>query len=292
MKSISDFITPSDIIAEIILKRSNPISSHYSFILLEGKSDVMVFENFIDEDQSDIIVCMGKNKVINTVELIKKQKIKGALGIIDSDYDVIDNIKHSNSFFVKTDVHDLETTILATSSFNRSLKRRIDFSKLSTRISAIDKLLTHISSEMEKLGKIRYLIRKYNHLNSTNYTIDGPNFHFQYNEKFEFNFNGFLDSLDLITPLRAYIDKNYNQLSQIKVSNWHWTRGHDVINFIRAGLRYIFYKNNNARNLSEEDLFELMVGSFNVKYFLKTRMYDGIKGWEGNNLKYKILIEI
>ena len=96
-----------------------------TFLLVEGSSDKVFYQRFIDKQQCKIVVVSGKPsskyRVIKILEILDGSNFAGVLGIVDADCDRLNNIVHKSPNLLSTDTHDLETTLIKSQALDKVL---------------------------------------------------------------------------------------------------------------------------------------------------------------------------
>ena len=104
---IADHLT-SDRIVNSILQRSK---FKGSYIIVEGKNDFTLYRKFVDDQNCHIEIALGNSNVIDVINKLDQYGYKEAIGLIDTDFRILDNdIPPNNNIFI-TDYHDLELMI-------------------------------------------------------------------------------------------------------------------------------------------------------------------------------------
>ncbi len=108
------------------------------FLLVEGSSDKVFYERFIEKISCQIIAISGKPsskfKIISVLSILENSNFQGVLAIVDADFDHLESSATITPNLIRTDTHDLETMLL------QSL--------------ALDKVMAEFGSE-EKITKFR-----------------------------------------------------------------------------------------------------------------------------------------
>ncbi len=67
----------------------------------------MCLEHFLSTNGVDIIVADGKEKVIEIINILENDNFKGALGVVDADFDRIEDSQPISGNVAMPDGHDL-----------------------------------------------------------------------------------------------------------------------------------------------------------------------------------------
>lgn len=195
-------LSPVELADEISMSSRN-------YLLVEGETDKLFWDRLEGEFKYSVIVACKKecnsNKeyVKKVMEILNERKRENAKGIIDIDFDYINNSMCSTKYVFYYKYHDLEITLLKSESFNfvnkciSSKEKRMDEEELL-------KLLFNCSYI---LGVLRYINEKEEY---------GFNFHLiDYKKLFktknnEFNEENFLNyfysKFNITKEKRVFID--------------------------------------------------------------------------------------
>ena len=153
--------------AEVLFPRAQ--SPHCTIVLLEGDSDVRLFEYLLDVDISNLVNCFGKENVFRTVQQVEQAKIAGVLAIVDADFTRILNTPTASPNVVLSDFHDFEVVLLNSQAFERLLAE--DGSR--AKISMLNKpVLETLEDACIPLG----CLRLYSHQTGSNLKFKGLNY--------------------------------------------------------------------------------------------------------------------
>lgn len=261
-----------------------------TFLLVEGSSDKIFYERFIDKVACEVVTVSGKPssklRVIAVLDILEKSSFQGVLAIVDADFDRLEASLHYSPNLLRTDTHDLETMLL--NSF------------------ALDKLIAEFSSE-EKIARFSRDVRTalleagmsvgyllwISQRDELNLTFDGITF-----SKFIDEQTLQIDELKLINEV-----KNKSQAPSLKSEDlqqrltsqkssshdpWQVCCGHDLVEILSLGLRKAI-GSNKASDVEPISLERNLRLAYEETYFCKTQIYLGIRIWESNNPPFKVL---
>lgn len=100
---------PSEIANEIRLQRQ---SFDGSFLILEGRDDRLFFQKFVDQEKCEIFVANGKGNVIDVVVKLRVQLCDGVVGVVDADFDHIENTLQLIENIIVLETVDLEALLI------------------------------------------------------------------------------------------------------------------------------------------------------------------------------------
>jgi hypothetical protein len=271
----------------IRLRRSNFSGT---FLLVEGSSDRIFYERFVDKVACASISISGKPssklRVIAVLSTLEKSNFQGVLAVVDADFDRLEVSSHSSPNLIRTDTHDLETMLLNSSALKKVIAEFGSEEK-------IVKLGRDVRTVLLEAGMpIGYLLW-ISQLDELNLTFDGITF-----SKFIDDQTLQIDELKLIQEVKnksqafALRSEDLKQrLTNQKSDNhdpWQVCCGHDLVEILSLGLRRTIgsAKTSDVEPNSLERSLRL---AYEETYFCKTQMYLSICSWESKNQPFKIL---
>lgn len=281
-------VTPHSIANRARMKRKKPQNS---ILLVEGSTDTRIFSKIVDKNCCDITYSKYKDTLIQALLILEKGGVQGVIGIVDADYWHVNQInpqKHSQNLLV-TDTHDIDTMILLSPALEDMLSEYATYSKLRHLGKPIREIL--VESGLN-IGYIRWASEKHQH-----------NVDFK-----ELNFYNFTDKTNLAVNLtklygelkakksNKHIDdkriiNHVEKLVQLKEEPWNICQGHDLIEFLTIGLIEIF--GNHTKAILDSDIVSKNLRlSYNLSYFLSTKLYFDIQKWEKVNIGFKVLLKL
>jgi hypothetical protein len=261
-----------------------------TFLLVEGSSDRIFYERFVDKVACASISISGKPssklRVIAVLSTLEKSNFQGVLAVVDADFDRLEVSSHSSPNLILTDTHDLETMLLNSSALEKVIAEFGSEEK-------IVKLGRDVRTVLLEAGMpIGYLLW-ISQLNELNLTFDGITF-----SKFIDDQTLQIDELKLIQEVKnksqafALRSEDLKQrLTNQKSDNhdpWQVCCGHDLVEILSLGLRRTIgsAKTSDVEPNSLERSLRL---AYEETYFCKTQMYLSICLWESKNQPFKIL---
>jgi hypothetical protein len=261
-----------------------------TFLLVEGSSDRIFYERFVERTVCTLISISGKPssklRIITVLSILESSGFQGVLAIVDADFDHLEVSLHSTSNLLRTDTHDLETMLLQS--------------------SALDKVIAEFGSE-EKVARfgrdvraalleagmpIGYLLW-ISQLDKLSLTFDG------------IIFSRFIDEQTLQIDEAKFIQevKNKSQAFALKSEDlqkrlmnqrkdnhdpWQVCCGHDLVEILSLGLRKAI-GSARASDVEPSSLERNLRLAYEEAYFCKTQIYLSVRLWEDGNLPFKVL---
>lgn len=267
-----------------------------SFLIVEGRSDKKVLQNFVNSSQCKIIIPPekedAKNFVIEVLSILNKdEQVSGVLGIVDSDFWKIEGYSSEIENLLTTDNTDLENMIINSPALDRVLQETGSEEKIKVFVHKNGSLRDFLFVQASIIGYFRWL----NRTKELSLKFNG------------IDFKKFVDkdtlNVSLTELIKVVISNNnsgrvgYNEdemLREIKClynethDRKNLSRGHDLVSLLAYGLRRI-WGTNDAQKVSEEIINAMLRLAYDTCFFLETDLYDSIIEWESSNSPFQIL---
>ena len=276
-------------IANLIRMRRSSGSFEGTFVIVEGRSDKLVYEELFDKGNCTFIVSQGKENAIGAIEILDEDNFQGALAIIDADFSRLEGQAISSLNIILTDEHDLETMLIKSPAFDKLIKELGSEDKIRQFNQNIREFLI---LEGKKLGYLRWLSLK------KDLCLKFEDLSFK---KFVDTVSLKIDDKKLVTTVKNHSQKQ--ELSELDILNsleglrdnahdpWQVCCGHDLIGIISIGLTKA-WGTKNTHEVQLELLQRELRLAYEKSYFLNTQLYLSLQEWEKNNISYKILLPI
>ncbi|MBD2312831.1 DUF4435 domain-containing protein [Desertifilum sp. FACHB-1129] len=280
-----EYLTPEREATAIRLRRS---TFSGTFLLVEGSSDKIFYERFVDKTECTVITnsIPGKQRVIEVLLILENSKFQGILAIVDADFDHLETPLHIDLNLIRTDTHDLETMLLQS--------------------PALDKVLAEFGSE-EKIAKFGRDIREalleagmligyllwISQLDKLNLTFNGIVFSRFINEQ-----TLQIDEAKFIQEVKnkSQAPSLNNEDLQQRIANqrskshnpWQVCCGHDLVEILSLGLRKAIgsAKPSDVEPYSLERNLRL---AYEESYFCTMQICSYVRLWEKSNQPFKVL---
>ncbi|MBE9137062.1 DUF4435 domain-containing protein [Nodosilinea sp. LEGE 07088] len=283
-----DLLSVDRVANQIRLRRS---TYQGTFLLVEGGSDKIFYERFINKAECELATVSGKPssklRVIAVLKILEQESgFKGILAIVDADFDRLTIPLYYSSNLLCTDTHDLESMLINSPAFDKVL----------TEFGSEEKVLQFNRdirlAILESSISVGYLLW-ISQCDGLNLTFDGITF-----SKFVDEQNLQIDELKLIREVKnksqAFSLKDEDL--QLKMSSqqsnnydpWQICCGHHLVEILSLGLRKTI--GSNKPSDIEADKLELCLRlAYEESYFRDTQLYANIHDWEANNKPFKVL---
>ena len=287
-----EFLTDNRFANEIRLRRS---IYKGTFLLVEGSSDKIFYERFVEKSECELVVISGKpsskQRVISVLKILEESNFQGVLAIVDADFDRLTPPtyqKSANLFY--TDSHDLETMLINSPAFDKLISEFGSEEKISQFKKDIkpDIRLVILESAVP-IGYLRW-ISLGDRLDLTFENI---------------TFSKFIDEKTLRIDKLKFIRevKNKSQAPSLKDEylqqqlidkrdgdrdSWQICCGHDLVEILSFGLRKTI-GSNKASDIEPRRLETSLRLAYEAVYFQGTQLYSHIRTWESNNQLFRVL---
>jgi hypothetical protein len=282
-----EFITPDRIANQIRMRRS---SFSGTFLIVEGRSDKLVYERFINDTKCEISIANSKDNAVNALNILEKDKTLdkplGVLTIVDADFWILEKKLPTSPNLLLTDYHDLELMIMSSPTLDKLIREHGSEDKIRNFGKNIFNILLQSG---QSIGYLRWVSLKYN------IALKFEDLSFK---KFVSETNLSIDISKLIKALKDNSQKHTLQETQIKgyikeienntYDSRHICCGHDLICLLSIGLCKLLGSSNSNEVKPEVLERELRLG-YEFSYFCHTQLYASIKRWEQNNNPYQVL---
>ncbi len=265
------------------------------YILVEGQTDELFYSKFLNNEESNILICHGKENVIDAIHILDKSKTHVKyIAIVDKDYDFLDNNMPISNNLLRTDFHDVETMCIQSICFDDFSREYIKEEKVNEIcISKSKTLREHIYEIALPIARARILSYKNNY--SLKFKPVG-------NEKKELDYTkficknsySFLGNTEMLNTLKIYysqglpktieeINKELEALNLKKFDILDIVHGHDLTNIIVIGIKKSIGKSSFS-NIKREEVERALRLVYSKQEFIKTKLYENLSKLSPNVL--------
>jgi hypothetical protein len=272
---------------EIRLRRSQHLGS---FIVIEGRNDRLFYERFFDLQQCKLVVADGKEKVCEVVRILDADNFRGVLGIVDADFDLLEEIPVSSYNVIRGNCHDIEAMLICSPALDRVLREFGSEDKIQRLVTSAGRDIRHILlAAASPLGYLRW------HSLRSNLRL-----------RFEgLSFGRFIDMTTLTADRSTLIAtvKNHSQRQELQSDDlelairelenpnhdrWQLCNGHDLVGVLSIGLRRAF-GSQSAGAVGIEELERALRLSYEAVDFAASDLCRTIREWEQRNTRFQVL---
>jgi hypothetical protein len=261
-----------------------------TFLLVEGSSDKVFYERFVDEAICELVSVSGKPssklRVIEVLRILESASFQGVLAIVDADFDHLKPSPNNSPNLLCTDTHDLETMILKSFALDKVL---IEFGSKEKIINFNRDVRTALLEASMSVGYLRWASQ----LDELNLTFDGIIFSKFINEQ-----TLQVDELKLVQTVKnksqlfllkdEKLQKRLISQKSSKHDPWQISCGHDFMEVLSLGLRKAI-GSLKATDVEPNSLERSLRLAYEATYFCTTQLYSAIRTWESNNQPFQVL---
>lgn len=260
-----------------------------TFLLVEGGSDKIFYERFVDKCCKLVTVSgkpSSKQRVIAVLKILEKDNFLGVLAIVDADFERLTTFLYSSPNLLRTDTHDVETMLIKSPALEKVIvefgseekitqfKRNIRLALLEAATSLGCLLLISLSEELNlKFEGITY--SKF--IDEKTLLID----ELQLIKEVKNKSQAFsLKDEELQQKILSHKSKNYDP--------WQVCCGHHVVEILSVGLCKA-WGTNKAIDVEANSLERSLRLAYEEVYFRETQIYSEIRVWESKNQPFRVL---
>ena len=260
-----------------------------TILLVEGPSDVKVFERVVDGNSCEIEMSFGKPNLLEALDLLEDEGFEGVVAVADADFDRILGIKHKVENLCITDAHDLDLTIFMTSAFEKYLAEFGDQQRIKLEFDGdLQRLRNAIVDSCKPLSCCRLTSeRRKLWLRFSNIVHD----------KLIHKATLQLKPEVLVTAVLAVSRTSCDEATLLAHLTWETRQshdryqlanGHDVAAALGIALRQKIGSRRDVHTWASEVEAGLRL-AFDRSAFEETQLYQCLREWENNNHPYQIL---
>jgi hypothetical protein len=255
-------------------------------LVVEGRDDRLFCERFLDRGACKVVVAEDKGKVTDVIHLLEEARFAGVLGLVDADFDRIEQRAPESPNVLVGESHDLEGMLLNS--------------------SALDALLVEFGSR-DKIDRFGRDVRET--LLSNAFPIGCLRLHSKRARR-DLRFDG-LDYSSCVDRDTLRIDrhrlvqeiKNRSQRQDIDDSSlerglsevegehleaYEVCVGEDLLGLLSLGLRHALGTNDSTR-VGRPELLQALRLAYSDAEFARSGLRNMIERWEQANSPFRVL---
>ncbi|MCY4539534.1 MAG: DUF4435 domain-containing protein [Chloroflexi bacterium] len=269
-----------------------------TFVMVEGKTDQVLWEEFRSKEDCTIYPVKGKSRILATLDITKKSGNRGVAGIVDGDYWLItqaealgvDNLLYDNCY------PDMELMLLSSDALKKFLRN----SFYNYDIEQVHEFVETMKHESQRLAMEFGYFRLLNHIKDYGIKFEGIDF----SEVID------RDTLELdrewvakrLAEQKTWISSEglLSEADELQAKyppeNIQLCCGKDVISIMSTILPNLFkaefdedLPDNMKPMFHDRQLSISLRSAYEYMYFKDTSLFDCIQLWESANAPYKIL---
>lgn len=258
-----------------------------TIFIVEGDSDVIVLERFIDSSVCRIVASGGRPNTIEAVEILNAEYFIGFVAMVDADYWRLENAVPTIQNMVVTDSHDIETLILSSPALDKLCKEYGSAAKLNALIASGETVSGLLLKAALPIGCLRYCSLK----------------HSLWIDFRDLKYSKFIDKKELVCSQSALVAHVRGKTSRIlaltdvevieacstlsiTISDpWQACAGDDMIGCLSIALKGKIGTKNN-QSVLPKNLLKVLRLAYEFSYFQNTTVYADILAWTKVNSGY------
>ena len=287
---MKSYLTATRLVTKLQMLRSGKKSK--AFVVVEGITDYRLYQKVVDTSRCEVIIGESKQNVVEAIKQCEKQDLEGIIGIVDADFDHMQQDKVLPKSLFMTDYHDLETMMMHSRAYDNVLLEYSDINKLARFEMRCKKSLRELLCEnialigyLRKLSLEQHLNLNFNDLNFMEFTYVS-NLALQEDKLIHY----------LLFRSKKLALKNNEQIGQLLHKSilaeddlWQVCCGHDLMELMTIGLIHLF-GNYNAKKLIAGQLEGCFRLAYQESYFEETKLYEALCHWQEENRPYQVVI--
>ena len=271
--------SPGTLVAEITMSR---MSHDGAFLLLEGKDDIRFWRSRRHLN-CELVDGEGKPNVVGAIRQIDTARIRGALGIVDADYDFPTSPRAESDNLLYTDAHDLECLLCRSSALDKVLAEHGDAVKIERFEHAGIDVRTALLERALAFGRLRWAACARPAI--ALHGMEPPRFVDE--DTWKVDGERLIRETVSDADARAAIKMRLAQLPD--ADPWYVAHGHDMVEILRTGLRRVL--GNLPTRIEARDIAGLLRAGMSPEALRKTGLGAGVYSWQAANRPYSVLAD-
>jgi len=264
-----------------------------AFLYVEGSSDANLYATFIDQKSCQIIIAHNRFNVVEACRIHETKGFDGVVGIIDADFDHLEQKTPDVSIVFQTDMHDAECFMLSTSAFDKLVSEFASEDKLKDWQAAyVGDLRSHLVQQAAIIGALLWysnntcLCLCFGELETKEYVTE-PGLQVDVAKMIKHVKNK-SQRHDLSEELLAQ-----GLQQQLKISDqvWQIVRSHDLINLLSFALRRTL-GSWKSHEVAREHIERGLRLAYAENDFFQTKLHSKIRDWETSHPPFRIFRDL
>ena len=274
--------TPGTLVAEV---KMNRMSHDGSFLIVEGKDDVRFWTPRSRRHTScELVDGEGKPNVTGGIQRLDAENFSGVLGIVDSDYDLLNDITIESDNLLATDAHDLECLLCRSSALDAVLAEHGSPPKIERfeNETGAD-VRTGLLERALVFGRLRWAavrchpVIDLGRLNVSRF-VDEDTWTVTDEESI---CKALLDSRDDALALT-------HRIAELPEADpWYVAPGHDMVEILRIGLRHTL--GELPASVGVKEIGRMLRVAMSRDDLQETKLWTDVRTWEAANPLYLVL---
>lgn len=279
MSSIEDGISCESLANEVRMLRA---SHEGSFLLVEGSGDKKFLSSILDFSSCEVVVCLGREKLLGVVSELGSEGFQGVLGFADRDFSNITGYPDYEGEVVYTDENDLEMMLLCSGALDKVLWEygKSDIARSIAREGKDIRNMIYESARVvgtlrllsqERSWSLRFDGMKYKFVDSRSYRLDLMKTVRQVMARTPRSIGLTPDAIEFLVVERMSRENSAKELCC----------GHDCVRVLGRALKKLLGNTNKFDNeQGARELEEALRMAYESEQFRSTGAYCHIRRWE------------
>ena len=275
-----------DLANSIRMKRSHYALS--TFALVEGVDDFTFYDR---NTHCRCVIAHGRPNVLAGIAILNQDSFKGAIGIVDADFSVLEGEPSPAPNVIVSDAHDLELMLVSSAALEHVLRERGS----PALVEGFEKARGNVREALIALAKPLGYLRWASLRHSWSLRFDG------------LDFTSFIGEKALTLDVEAMVATVRNlqggaalppptetemlqRMAELEGKGshdpWHVCCGHDYVEILSIGLRRVLGGNGAAEVKPSRIERELRL-AYERSYFQSTKAFVQMHEWEQANPPFR-----
>ena len=265
-----------------------------TFLLVEGATDERFWAARVDFRACQIRPTGSRDAALATLRTVRTEGKEVFVAVLDADFDRLDGTLPADADVVWTDLHDLETILLASPALDKVLVEVASRAKCrSLEVAEGRTVREALIARGLEMGRLRWVSRRGELSLTFRKAREDGSFNHVDHGKFCDRTTWTLDVAKLVkTVLDFSMDPRTlpaDLLSCMKAlpaaDPWQLCTGHDLVGLLAVGLRH---KLGSRKPLSIEDIEERLRLAFEQAHLERTGMFAALRRWELDHVPFRL----
>lgn len=254
-----------------------------AFLVLEGKDDLR-FWRARHHERCELVNGEAKQNVVHALRILDSRRFKGALGLVDSDYDTFRSSEPLSANVVPTDAHDLECVLCRSKALDAVLAEHGDASKIrrfeaaagtDVRQGLLDRAL--VFGRVRLAGTLWHETEAMRHIRVQRFLDESS---------WQVDADALIDTVarGSTHDQRAWRSRTDDFRHE---DPWFVVRGHDMVEILRIGLRRVL--GDMPRTIGVKGVASGLRLAMSQEWLEATGLWKGMRAWESANPPFAVL---
>lgn len=278
--------TPGTVASKILMLRA---AAKRTILIVEGKHDALVFQNFIDSTRCTTVIAWGKENALGALSLVRKKETEGILCVVDRDFDFVLAAQKTDRDVVYTDCHDLDLMIFKSKALDKVLAELASVEKLEQFRQKGGDIRDYLLSVAAPIGSLRLFSTRA----GANLTFDGMSFAFVDNTNLHFTLGELVrEVLNRSKRPHSQTDMLVKEIEKVRAAApdlWDLCVAEDVLQMLARALCKMIGSQKPSK-ISWRELQTYLRLAYESDFFRLSSLCSNIKKWEAAQPDFACLL--